>query len=81
MYEVKELISIPLEELYEKLETSENGLSEEEAKRRLEIYGFNELKKRRITFFQIFFFHVFNPIILLLLFASILSFLEKESTQ
>jgi Mg2+-importing ATPase len=78
MNEVKELLSIPLEELYEKLETSENGLSEEEAKRRLEIYGFNELKKRRITFFQIFFFHVFNPIILLLLFASILSFFLGE---
>jgi magnesium-transporting ATPase (P-type) len=44
MDEVKELLSIPLEELYKKLETSENGLSEEEAKRRLKIYGFNEVK-------------------------------------
>jgi len=78
MDEVKELLSIPLEELYKKLETSENGLSEEEAKRRLEIYGFNEVKKKRITFFQMLLLHIFNPIILLLLFASILSFFLGE---
>jgi magnesium-transporting ATPase (P-type) len=78
MNEVKELLSIPLEELYKKLETSENGLSEEEAKRRLEIYGFNEVKKKRITFFQMLLLHIFNPIILLLLFASILSFFLGE---
>ena len=78
MDEVKELLSIPLEELYKKLETSENGLSEEEVKRRLEIYGFNEVKKKRITFFQMLLLHIFNPIILLLLFASILSFFLGE---
>jgi len=78
MSEVKKLLSIPLEELYKKLETSENGLSEEEAKRRLEIYGFNEVKKKRITFFQMLLLHIFNPIILLLLFASILSFFLGE---
>jgi len=78
MNEIKELLSIPLEELYKKLETSENGLSEEEAKRRLEIYGFNEVKKKRITLFQMLLLYIFNPIILLLLFASILSFFLGE---
>jgi P-type Mg2+ transporter len=78
MNEVKELLYIPLEELYKKLETSENGLVEEEAIRRLEIYGFNEVKKKKITFFQMLILHIFNPIILLLLFASILSFFIGE---
>ncbi|MGC9059606.1 MAG: cation-transporting P-type ATPase, partial [Candidatus Aenigmatarchaeota archaeon] len=36
------LLSIPIEEVYKTLQTSENGLSEEDAKRRLEIYGYNE---------------------------------------
>jgi len=77
MSEIKDILSLPLEEIYKKLETSENGLSEEEAKRRLEIYGFNEVKRRRISFFQML-LHIFNPIILLLLFASILSFFLGE---
>jgi Mg2+-importing ATPase len=78
MNEIKELLSLPIEKVYERLETSENGLSEEEARRRLDIYGFNEIKKRKISFLQQIYTHAFNPIILLLIFSSVVSFFLGE---
>ena len=43
----KELLSLPTNELLSRLNTSPNGLSSEEAEKRLEIYGRNEFAKKR----------------------------------
>ncbi len=49
-------ISSPIEVVFEKLNTSAEGLSEAEAEKRLEEYGYNEpaRKKKRTILFQIF---------------------------
>ena len=56
------------------LDSSENGLSSEEAKKRLEKYGPNELKKeKKIGAFAIFLSQFKNALIILLVFAGFLS--------
>ncbi|MFH7880473.1 MAG: cation-transporting P-type ATPase, partial [Candidatus Aenigmatarchaeota archaeon] len=51
------------------------GLSFEEAKKRLEVYGKNEIKeKKKINFFEILLNQFKSPLILLMFFASIFSF-------
>ncbi|MEM2121997.1 MAG: cation-translocating P-type ATPase, partial [Candidatus Woesearchaeota archaeon] len=63
----------------EVLKTSKNGLSSEEAKKRLEVYGYNELVKgKKLTTFEIFLNQFKNPLIMLLFFASILSLILKD---
>ena len=52
----EELLSLPAQELLARLSTSANGLSSEEAQERLEVYGRNELpRKRNALPFWIFF--------------------------
>jgi len=68
-----------IKEILESLNTDKNGLSEEEANSRIIKYGKNILpKKRQETFIEIFFGEFKDPIILLLLFAVIASFVAKE---
>ena len=43
----EELLSMPSDELFARLNTSLSGLSSEEAEKRLRIYGYNELAKRK----------------------------------
>jgi len=61
-------IGCPIEELFAKLRTSEKGLTEDEALRRLEEYGYNEpaKKKKRTIILQILFKFV-NPLVIVLL--------------
>jgi len=54
------------------------GLTEEEAERRLEIYGYNEIRKKGITPLQKLLQQILNPMILLLLAASIVSYFSGE---
>ena len=42
-----ELISLPEEDVLSRLKTTKDGLSPNEAKRRLQQYGLNELEKRK----------------------------------
>ena len=71
--------SMNIEEAMQKLQTSEEGLSSREAKKRLEKYGLNELpKKKPDSIFKIIFREVTDPIILLLIVAIIASFLVGE---
>ncbi len=66
--------SIPLTVLFERLQSSEEGLTNEEARRRLDTYGPNETigKKRSsglVQFLRLF----LNPLVALLLLASVVS--------
>ena len=71
--------SMNIEEAMQKLQTSEEGLSSREAKKRLEKYGLNELpKKKPDSIFKIIFREVTDPIILLLIVAIIASLLVGE---
>ena len=74
-----EFYSLGVSKALEILKTSKNGLSSEEAKKRLEIYGYNELSRgKKITAFQILINQLKNPLIMLLVFASILSLILKD---
>ncbi|MGB9598829.1 MAG: cation-transporting P-type ATPase, partial [Minisyncoccales bacterium] len=67
--------SLEVKEVIEKLKTNpETGLSFDEAKKRLEKFGFNELKEvKKRTLFQIFIEQFKDIFILLLLVATVLS--------
>ncbi|ACN99563.1 magnesium-translocating P-type ATPase [Sulfurihydrogenibium azorense] len=70
-------------ELVKKLNTDiEKGLTEEEAKRRLKIYGYNTIKEEdRFSDLKLFINQFKNPFILLLLFASFLSYLLGDKFE
>ncbi|MDI6745033.1 MAG: cation-transporting P-type ATPase [Thermodesulfovibrionales bacterium] len=66
------------EEVLSTLVTSENGLSEEEAKRRLSEFGFNEIKEAREKPLYIRFFKQFAHFLAILLWiAAFMSFLSE----
>lgn len=68
-----------IEEIFEELNSNENGLSINEVENRLKENGFNILPKgKKETLIQIFFSQFKNPIIFLLIIAIILSFLIGE---
>jgi len=78
--------AIETEEVLRTLKASEKGLSDEEAKRRLSEYGYNELKeKKRRTALQMFLEGFKDVFILLLIVATILSaiigYYESIGTQ
>ncbi len=61
------------EEVFEILKTSENGLGEEEAEKRLKTYGPNKIKYFKIEFTEIVKRNLLNYFNLLLIFAGILA--------
>ena len=78
----KKYYSMNVEELYQKLRTSEEGLNLQEVKRRQEKYGENSLpKKKRDSVFKIFFSELLDPIVLLLIVAIIASFIVGETVD
>lgn len=73
-----------LEELYKELNTSINGLTEEEAHIRLEKYGENKLTERKKKSNFIIFISQFNDLMIILLifasiFSAVVSYIQKES--
>lgn len=66
--------TLPLKTLFEQLHSSEQGLTEEEVQKRLNIYGPNETSgvRRRSGFVQ-FLRQFWNPLVMILLLASIVS--------
>lgn len=71
--------SISQEEVLEKLNTTREGLSDKEAEKRLKEYGYNELRnKKPKTVFELLWKEITDPMILILIAASILSFVLKE---
>jgi Mg2+-importing ATPase len=60
-------VGCPQEILLHTLNTSEKGLSEQEAKKRLEIYGYNEpAKKKKANIFKQILSKFFNPLVIVL---------------
>lgn len=68
-------------ELLKELGTGPNGLSEAEAKRRLEKFGYNEIEEKRISTAKIFLRQFKNFLILILIFAAAISFAIAETTN
>ena len=69
-----------MEEIYLKYNTSKTGLSTEEAKNRLEKYGLNVLPEEKIPPLPLIFIQQFaNPLIYILIVASIISFIVGEA--
>lgn len=78
----KALWSTPVDELLRQLQTSPEGLSQEEAKRRLQKNGPNEVKPRKGTSMPLQLLSQFkSPIILILIAAALLSFFLHDSTD
>ncbi|MDR1992702.1 MAG: magnesium-translocating P-type ATPase [Nitrososphaerota archaeon] len=74
-----ELVSLPLEVLYERIGSSPQGLDSEQATKRLEIYGRNELaRERKHSAVKDFLLHFKSPLIIILLFAAVISGLLQE---
>ena len=67
------------EEIFAELNTNELGLTNEEAVKRLNEYGKNQLpKKKKDSVIKIFFNELKDPMVILLIFAIIASFLANE---
>ena len=72
--------SLKLDKIYEKIGSSEKGLSSTEARERLKKYGANELaSKDKTNTFSIFISQFKSPIVLILIAASIIAGFLGES--
>ena len=68
-----------VKDIYQELSTSEEGLTSQEAKKRLAQYGRNELPKKKTDgFWKLFFKGILDPIVLLLLVTVIFSLIIAE---
>jgi len=78
----EEVLSLPIDELLVRLETSPAGFASQEAENRLEIYGRNELAKRekRAAIVE-FLLHFRSPLIIILLLAGVVSGVLREFTN
>lgn len=66
-------------DIYRELKTSEDGLTSEEAKGRIETYGANKLPEgKKVTLLQIVFHQLINPLIFILVAAAIASIVIGE---
>ncbi|MEM3732379.1 MAG: HAD-IC family P-type ATPase, partial [Candidatus Bathyarchaeia archaeon] len=70
----EEVLTSPVEELLSRLKSSMDGLSSDEVERRLEVFGYNELarRKKRTTVIN-FLSHFKNPLVIILLIAGLIS--------
>jgi len=69
-----EYLSLPSNELLSRLGTSLDGLTGEEAERRLEIYGSNEVaRKKQTSIILEFLSHFKSPLVIILIIAAIVS--------
>lgn len=78
----EELLDLPIDELFSHLNTSQSGLTSEEAERRLELYGYNEIAKRKKrTAVVEFASHFKNPLLIILLLAGLVSIFFGEAVN
>lgn len=79
MEKEEELAYLPVEELLARLESSQSGLTSQEAENRLKIYGHNELAKRKErTVIVEFLLRFKSPLVIILLLAGLISGLTRE---
>ena len=79
---MEELLALPVDLLLARLETSQSGLSAEEAQKRLDKYGYNELAKRKRRFILVEFLLRFrSPLVIILLLAGLISGFVGEMTD
>lgn len=70
----EEVLSLPSDEILRRMETSLTGLSSDEAEKRLETYGSNEIStKKRTSIFLEFLSHFKSPLVIILVVAAIVS--------
>jgi len=75
----KKYYAMKQEELFQKTKTTPNGLSQKEARKKIERDGLNELpRKKPDSVFKIFFNELMDPIVLLLIVAIIASIIVGE---
>jgi Ca2+-transporting ATPase len=73
--------NMELDQIYKKFSTNQTtGLTNEEAQKRLELYGFNEIPKASKGFIKIYLAPLFNWLIVIYLFASLILFLAAIIT-
>lgn len=73
-----EFYSLNTEELYKDLDVSSNGLSDEEAKKRLDVYGLNLIKeKKKRPLILRFLDNFVHPLAIILLVAAALCFIPR----
>ncbi|MDD2622488.1 MAG: HAD-IC family P-type ATPase [Bacteroidales bacterium] len=66
--------SIPEEKIFKELETSKEGLAQDEASARLQFYGLNKLPEgKKVTLIQIILHQLINPLIFILVLAAVAS--------
>lgn len=71
---LEEILGLPTEDVLARLGTSQSGLTSEEARSRLQRYGYNQLPQRkRRTGAVEFLYHLRNPLAFILLFAGLIS--------
>lgn len=74
--------SLSESEVLEKLKTSDYGLSDEEVRSRQKVYGYNELyKKKSKSILKLTLYELKDPMIIILILASILSFFLDEFVE
>jgi len=74
--------AISSEEIMEALKTSQQGLTKDEVERRLQEFGYNELKERKkVTALQIFLGQFKDIFVIMLLIAAAISFLIGETVD
>ena len=74
-----ELVGLPIEELFERMDTSPQGLTSNQAAERLEVYGRNELAgESKHSIVKDFLLHFKSPLVLILLFAAVISGVLNE---
>jgi P-type Mg2+ transporter len=74
-----EVLALPADEFLNRLGTSTSGLSAEEAANRLEMYGTNEIarKRKRPVFLELL-MHFRNPVTIILIIAAIVSGFQNQ---
>jgi len=76
---LSEFVQFTAEQALAKLNSSDNGLSTDEAQQRINVYGFNEItkKSKRAPFLEAI-SHTFNPLVAILLIAAVVSAFTKN---
>ncbi|MCX7694574.1 MAG: calcium-translocating P-type ATPase, SERCA-type [Caloramator sp.] len=79
---MKEFYNLTKEELFNELKTTEKGISDEEAKKRIEKNGFNEFRERKgKTTFQKFIDQFKDFLVIILIVAAVISGLVGEAAD